>query len=157
MLQLLYSSVDINVLALCFNFHLASYGWYPFIGPVTSSTVSLSRTTTTTTSSTSRTSAVRTASAKATPTSSKEATPTKGVTEESEEGDDDSQMMLIFYFFTVLLTICIVIMIVVIAVCVGLVCHYKGMAYNTVLSSATILESALKEKNYRTNNSISPI
>ena len=118
--------------------------------------------TTASSSSTGTTNAVvKTASAIATPTVSGEATPTKNITEESEEGDDDSQIMLAFYFFSVLLAICVVVMIVVIIVCVGLVCHYKGTAYNTALSSATILESALKEKGYRTNSrtnsSISPV
>ena len=145
--------IMVSVLALLF--HFVSYTWYPFIEPVTPSTVppsTTASTSTNTTSTSSTTNDFTTGSTQGTSISSNKATPTKGITEEFEEEDDDSHVVVFFYFFTILLTIFIVAVIIIIIVCLGLVCHYRGMAYKTALSSSTILESALKEKGYRINN-----
>lgn len=125
-------------------------------GLVIPSTASPSSTTTTasaTTATTTTTTTTNTMSTKATPTSSSKATPTNDITENSEaQNDDDSNIVIIFYVFTVLLLICIMMMIIVIVACVALMCHYRSIAYNTILSSTTILESTLKEKGHPVNN-----
>ena len=121
--------------------------WYSITGPITPSTAS--PTTTTSTS---------TVSSEATPTSTTKATPTESITEDkdTETQYDNSEMMMIFYFFTIILSLIVITMIIVVVVCVVMLCHYRGMAYKTVLSSSTILESAMKEKGSPITNS-SPV
>lgn len=127
-------------------FDLIFTDWYSIAGSVTSSTTLSSPITTTSTS---------TVSSEATPTSTNKATPTESITKDTdtETQYDNSEMMMVFYFFTILLSVCIITMIIVVVACVVMVCHYRGMAYKTVLSSSTILESAMKEKGFPITNS----
>ena len=111
----------------------------------TSSSTTTATTTATTTTSTSSTAAV-----------SSRTMPTQEIVQNDAAQDNDSDLMMMFYLFTTLLIVCLVAIFVVILVCIATVCHYRSMAYKTVLSSTTILESAMKEKGYQLRNT-SPV
>ena len=111
---------------------------------------------TTTTATSMTTSSAVAVSFGVTPTSSNQATPTKEIVQDDGAQSNDSELKMMFYLFISLLIVCLIAVLVVILVCLATVCHYRSMAYKTVLSSTTILESAMKEKGYPLRNS-SPV